>query len=561
MALISDLITSNSAVYFIAGCCIGGFWLYRRVSAFQNLPGPPSPSFLTGTIYVFMFQTTVLALAGSLLDVVSPTTGREWLASVNNIYGGAAKFGTLFGGRSLVVNDPRAMHHILVKEQDSFEEWSAFADINTLIFGPGLLSTLGGQHKKQRKMLTPAFSVKHLRGMTPMFVSVARELETQISSMVKSGSKEIDVTVWLNRFALEVIGRGGMGHSFGKLSEASIFSDATKQLMAAVSAVIPGAALAPVLKYLGPAQFRRFVGKLIPWSLLQRLVYIADVMEDEAQKILKKQLEDLDNDVTDKDGQDVIGILLRANRTSVETERLSNEEVVAQISTLVFTAMDTTSSAIGRVLHLLALHPDVQEKLRVEVTEAYNHQDEAIDFNNVVTALPYLDAVIKETLRVYPPVPTMFRQTLNDTVLPLLHPITGENGTVIHEIPVEKGTDVFVNIIGSNHNPKTWGEDASEWKPERWLSELPESVAKIRDLSGVFAHQMTFLAGNRACIGFNFAQLEMRVVIAILIQSLEFSVPKDKEIAWNLGLMMIPVLKGSNSLQSQLPLIIKKREI
>lgn len=61
--------------------------------------------------------------------------------------------------------------------------------------------------------------------------------------------------------------------------------------------------------------------------------------------------------------------------------------------------MDTTSSAIARVLHLLAQNPAVQEKLREEVTEAYHHQDEAIDFNNV-TALPYLDAVIKETLRV-----------------------------------------------------------------------------------------------------------------------------------------------------------------
>lgn len=54
---------------------------------------------------------------------------------------------------------------------------------------------------------------------------------------------------------------------------------------------------------------------------------------------------------------------------------------------------------MARVLHLLAQHPAVQEKLRAEVTEAFHHQDEAIDFNNV-SALPYLEAVIKETLRV-----------------------------------------------------------------------------------------------------------------------------------------------------------------
>lgn len=61
--------------------------------------------------------------------------------------------------------------------------------------------------------------------------------------------------------------------------------------------------------------------------------------------------------------------------------------------------MDTTSSAISRILHQLAIHPEAQEKLRAEVIEAYRNQDELIDFNNL-TALPYLDAVIKETLRV-----------------------------------------------------------------------------------------------------------------------------------------------------------------
>lgn len=78
---------------------------------------------------------------------------------------------------------------------------------------------------------------------------------------------------------------------------------------------------------------------------------------------------------------------------------------------------------------------------------------------------------------------------MKDIVVPLYHPINGTDGTLMNNVHIEKGTDIFVNIIGANHNPKTWGEDASEWKPERWLSDLPESVTKIRDLSGVYAHQ------------------------------------------------------------------------
>lgn len=76
-----------------------------------------------------------------------------------------------------------------------------------------------------------------------------------------------------------------------------------------------------------------------------------------------------------------------------------SDEAYTDVRTLVFTATDTTSGAMARVLHLLAQYPEVQEKLRAEVTEAFHHQDEAIDFNNV-SALPYLEAVIKETLRV-----------------------------------------------------------------------------------------------------------------------------------------------------------------
>ncbi|KAH9478197.1 Cytochrome P450 monooxygenase 81 [Psilocybe cubensis] len=545
MASLLELASNNIGLSSLILSCFGLTWLYyRRSSTLVNVPGPRPSSLLTG----------------NLLDVVAPATGRDWLLNVSNLYGGVAKLGTLFGGHSLLVHDPRALHQVLVKDQDIFEEWSAWTTTNSLLFGPGLLATVGSQHKKQRKMLGPAFSVKHLRVMTPMFVSIARELESHLSSIAQSTPQEVDVIGWLTRFALEAIGRGGMGRSFGNMSQSTIFSEAAKQLTATLSVMSPGATLTPYFKYLGPAQFRRFLLKSIPWSLLQRLVEIVDIMDDEAKKILAEQQKDLGRHEKDNDTKDIIRILLRANQASSEEERMTEDELVAQISILVFTAMDTTSTAIARVLHLLALNPDVQERLRAEVVEAYHHNDDAIDFNNL-SALPYLDAIIKETLRVYPPIPMMFRQTLKDAVLPLLHPITGENGQILNEVHVEKGTDIVVNIIGANHNPKTWGPDASEWKPDRWLAELPESVTKIHDLSGVFAHQMTFIAGNRSCIGFNFAQLEMRVVLAILIQTLEFSVPKDKSIAWNSGLLMTPVIEGDSSIHTQMPLIVKRRNL
>ena len=75
--------------------------------------------------------------------------------------------------------------------------------------------------------------------------------------------------------------------------------------------------------------------------------------------------------------------------------------------TFVLAAMDTTSNALTRILHLLAHHPDVQEKLRREIIEARDGQDIGYD---ALVALPFLDAVCRETLRLYTPVPVSHRE-------------------------------------------------------------------------------------------------------------------------------------------------------
>lgn len=71
---------------------------------------------------------------------------------------------------------------------------------------------------------------------------------------------------------------------------------------------------------------------------------------------------------------------------------------MGQISTITFAGMDTTSNAIARILYLLSQHPDVQEKLRSEIEEAVSNYGEALDYGTLTT-LPYLDAIVRETLR------------------------------------------------------------------------------------------------------------------------------------------------------------------
>ena len=76
--------------------------------------------------------------------------------------------------------------------------------------------------------------------------------------------------------------------------------------------------------------------------------------------------------------------------------------------------------------------------------------------------------------------------------MPLAWPILGADGkTEITEVPLKKGTTVIVSIIGANRSKKIWGEDAEEWKPERWLQPLPDSVAKAR-VPGVYSSLCVF---------------------------------------------------------------------
>ena len=79
------------------------------------------------------------------------------------------------------------------------------------------------------------------------------------------------------------------------------------------------------------------------------------------------------------------------------------------------------------------------------------------------------------------------RRARKDVVLPLSEPIRGLDGTLMNEIFVPKDTQVFVSIASSNKNPEIWGADAAEWKPERWLSALPETVADAK-MPGVYSN-------------------------------------------------------------------------
>ncbi|KAF6751291.1 cytochrome P450 [Ephemerocybe angulata] len=437
------------------------------------------------------------------------------------IHGKVFAFGGLMGGKVLYTYDPKALHQVTIKDLNSYEETDDFRRTAYLTLGMGLFSSMGDHHRKQRKMLNPVFSIAYLREMTPVFYEVGHRLRKSMLKQVSRGHTEVDVLGWMTRTALELIGQSGFAYSFDSLeidaaqhpfgaSLKNLLPTMNDQLLTAVRIL-----LVPYIYGIGTPWFKRKVVDALPWKALRQVRDMVDVMEKTSLEILDAAKKSLKSGDGPSGRKDIISLLLKANMEADEGDKLPDNELIAQVSSLTFAAMDTTSNGLCRIMSLLAEHPEVQEKLRTEIVDAFSQNDgNDLDYETL-TYLPYLDAVCRESLRLHPPVPFAIREAMQDTSIPLSKPITTTDGQTTQEIFVPKGTSIFISITQCNRDPDVWGPDAEEWKPERWLSPLPESVIGAK-VPGVYSNLMTFLGGGRSCIGFKFAQLEISTSTSML---------------------------------------------
>ena len=125
------------------------------------------------------------------------------------------------------------------------------------------------------------------------------------------------------------------------------------------------------------------------------------------------------------------------------------------ISTLLFAGSDTTSLAIAWCLHHLSLNPRVQKRLREELQSLHSIEDVSL-----MDKLPYLNAVVQETLRLCPPAHSTIRVAMEDDMIPLSHPVKLRDGTVMREVHIREGSYVHIPIEGLNMSKDIWGKDA-----------------------------------------------------------------------------------------------------
>ncbi|KAH9926684.1 cytochrome P450 [Fomitopsis serialis] len=222
--------------------------------------------------------------------------------------------------------------------------------------------------------------------------------------------------------------------------------------------------------------------------------------------------------------------VLRAARDLLTTDipedrRLSDDDVLAR--EFFIAGHETTSFGTAWCLWALARAQDVQQKLR----------DELLD-----------------TLRVHAPVRATGRTATKDDILPLSEPVIDQNGRVHEYIEIDEGTDITISILGINMSKALWGDDAAEFKPERW-EKPPEA---IQGIPGVWGNMLTFFGGPHACIGYRFALAEMKALLFVLVRAFvfELALPVEDIIKKN-AIVQRPYVRDKVDQGSQLPLVVK----
>ncbi|KAJ7288851.1 cytochrome P450 [Mycena rebaudengoi] len=516
--------------------------LYLKDSPLNNLDGPKPSSFLTG----------------NLSDFHNPD-GWDFHQDLEQNYGQVVKIRGLLGALQLYVFDPVALHAVLIEAADIYEVDETFMNVFGLIWGKGILSMIGEDHYRYRKILKPAFSTTNIREMLPTFYDVAEKVrDGLISPELKKGERTVDLNSILSRTSLEIVGRSGIGYSFDPMDAGE---DCENKYAEALKDIIPTlfklALLFPIVSWALPIfspSFRGAIIGIIPSKTLGRAQDLIRTMHETASNLVHEKKAAIRQGSMDvnNESKDIMSHLLRGHFNAVPGLSLTEDELITQTGMMISAATDTTSSALDRIFHILASNQDIQDKLRAELLDApenMTYEQIGPDF------LPYMDSVVQEVLRLYPPVaPVTFRKTVADSALPCT-PFTGLDGTRISSIAVPKGTTIYIAIGAANRNKHVWGDDALEFKPERW-SRLADGASE--KLCGLFG-TMTFLGGSRACMqvhGFQFALLEIKVIMSVLLRAFKFSAGDDL-IKWRMaGIIPVPTVNG----EVKLPLMVQHVE-
>ncbi|KAJ7203143.1 cytochrome P450 [Mycena pura] len=507
---------------FLAGAVlIGGYWLVNFLRRLR-LRGPPSPSFVFGHARKIMASRS----PADLYD--------EWARE----YGAVFCVRGPFGAERFVLCDPKAIAHVLALDSWKYRHSPIAIKQLSLLTGPtSLLSTLGEAHNRQRKILNPVFAPRAVRAYSACMYDSAYKVFAAWEAQLQSSSEEeiiVDISEWMNNVSFDIIGLAAFSHEFKSLDgEPSAVS-------AALTALGHSKPSPNVAKILLLSQAYPFLLRLpLPRSV--HIHNLSTAMDAVIEGLIRKSSQHGENPSS------ALGVLLNAKELSADQVRVHGKSIL-------LAGFATTSSSIKWALVELAIHVQKQIRLREELA-SFTKDPSYDELNN----LPYLDAVVRETLRLHPVLSDATRVALEDDIIPLARPIQTARGTLIDKLPVKKGTMVTTSFLYTNLSKTIWGSDAAEFKPERWLNDLQGVPEFAKEFPG-YHHALAFLDGPRTCLGKGFALAEMKIVLSLLVRKFFFSQKNGEDTKYEKAFFLGSHPKVVGELGGQLPMRVKRVE-
>ncbi len=400
--------------------------------------------------------TALFQQAGFLFDPLGVVAGR--FARYGDLYRVTTRRGDLF-----VLRHPDHLRDVLVTHAAKYTKThSAFRQLATVL-GDGLLTSDGATWQRQRRMVQPAFARARMEGYAAAMVDEAARTTAQWRD-----GEERDLSTDMMALTLRVVGRTLFGHDA---------SGDVGDVAGAMTAFQDSLSVPDFLPKWVPSPWRRRLDRAV--ATLDRIIH---------GMIERRRAEGLGAGGR----SDLLQMLVDARDDEGDGQGLSLREMRDQLVTLFLAGHETTSHALTWTLYLLSQNPSAESALHAELDGVLGGRLPTLAD---LDALPYTEQVIKESMRLYPPVYMVARQAAEDT----------EIGG--HAVP--KGSEVVLWIYMTHRDPR-WFADHAAFRPERFS---PEGEAALPKLAW-----LPFGAGPRACIGRSFAMVEARLLLAVLMQ-------------------------------------------
>ncbi|XP_078096282.1 cytochrome P450 3A24-like [Mustelus asterias] len=362
------------------------------------------------------------------------------------------------------------------------------------LFQESILIVEDDHWKRIRSVLSPAFTSGRLKEICPIIKRYAENLVKNTEKRAKL-NESVDMKDIFGAYSMDVIISTAFSVDVDSINNPNdLFVTNAKELVKfnildptlLLSFIFP--AIIPVLEKLGFCFFSRHVNDFFMSVLTDLKAKRQKGVQTDRVDFLQLMVDSQMTETSSQNQDDV----------SKSTDKaLTDMEILAQALTFIIAGYETSSSTLSFAAYNLAMHPDVQKKLQQEIDEAFPNK--APPTYDGVMQLEYLEMVISETLRLFPPASRIDRVCKKDVQL---------NG-----VNIPKGTVVMVPAYVLHRDPAYWPEP-EEFRPERFSKENKQSRDPCLFLP--------FGMGPRNCIGMRFAQLVMKMALASFFQHLTF---------------------------------------